>query len=96
MAKTKENPDLKKKRLEVLCAAIDVAIENCGSKSRMLAALNITESYLYALRGGRDDKRPNLRLGMKLQVLTRAQFKLADFCESEIQDINAVAEYLVN
>lgn len=77
---------------EKVNAAFDLAIENCGGKQRMLAALDITESWMYALRNGRP---LTITMALKLQVLTNNTYQLKDLCPEEMQRINAVAEYLI-
>jgi hypothetical protein len=78
---------------ETIKAAFARAADNCGGKPRMLAALNITESWMYS-----SIKRESVVLGtaLRLQVLTKGEFKWQDLCPTEFQEINAVAEYLVN
>lgn len=73
--------------------AFDLAIQNCGGKQRMLAALDITESWMYALRNGRP---LTIAMALKLQVLTRGTYQWKDLCVEEMQKINAVSEYLIN
>lgn len=78
---------------EKVNAAFDKAIENCGGKPRMLAALGITESWMYALRNGRP---MTVTMALKLQVLTNGEFSWKDLCPEELDKINAVAEYIIN
>jgi hypothetical protein len=78
---------------ERIKAAIELASDNCGGKPRLLAALNITESWMYAcMKHGRIP----LILSLKLQVLTNGKYNWYELCPTEHQTINAVAEYLVN
>jgi hypothetical protein len=78
---------------EKIKAAFADAATNCGSKPRLLAALDITESWMYACIANGS---VSLILSLKLQVLTNGKFKWQDLCPTEFQKINAVAEYLVN
>ncbi len=78
---------------EKVNAAFDLAIKNCGSKQRMLAALDITESWMYALRNGRPI---TIEMALKLQVLTKAEYQWKDLCPEQLENINAVSEYLIN
>lgn len=80
-------------RLELVDAAFKLASVNCGSKARMLAALDITESWMHGLRKGAT---MTVTMALKLQVLTNAHYKWQDLCPEEHQKINAVADYLIN
>lgn len=57
----------------------------------MQAAVNSTASWLYTCvnRGN-----VPLELAMKLEVLTKGEFKFQDLCPDKMAEINAVAEYL--
>ena len=78
---------------EKIKAAFDEAATNCGGKPRLLAALNITESWMYSCIS---KGTVSLSMSLKLQVLTNAKFKWQELCPDEFKTINAVAEYLVN
>lgn len=85
--------EVQQKRSAVLFEAFERAAENCGNKGRMLAALGITESWMYALRSGRGSM--TAVLALKLQTLTHGEFKWHDLCPEEYERIQAVTEYLV-
>lgn len=73
--------------------AFEIAAENCGGKPRMLAALNISESWMYTcIKEGK----VALSLGLKLQMLTKQQFKWSELCPDDYNTINAVSAYLIN
>lgn len=89
-----EVPQTETKRKEIIEKAFDLAIANCGGKGRMLVALDITESWMYALRSGRGEM--TVGVALKLQVLTNGEYKWQDLSPKEYEKINAVAEYLIN
>lgn len=71
--------------------ALELAAQNCGGKLRMQAAVDSTASWLYTCtnRGT-----VPLELAMKLEVLTKGEFKFQELCPDKMIEINTVAEYL--
>lgn len=77
---------------QMLKDAFTLAATNCGNKLHMFAALNITVSWYHTCI--RESTVP-LELAMKLEVLTKGEFKYQDLCPDRINDINAVSLYLI-
>jgi hypothetical protein len=86
--KTKELND----HQQLLKDAFALAAKNCGSKPRMLAALDCTVSWYHTcIRLGTVP----LELAMKLEVLTKGEYQFKDMCPDRIEEINAVSQYLI-
>ncbi len=73
-------------------SAFTLAIENCGGKPRVLAALDVSESWMYICI--KKAKLP-IDTALKLQCLTKGEFKWSDLAPDTYQEINAVSEYLI-
>lgn len=82
-----------KETLSKVNETFDIAINNCGGKRRMLAALNISESWMHALRNGRS---LTITMALKLCVLSGSKYRWDELCPEEAEKINAVAEYIVD
>lgn len=72
--------------------AFELAAKNCGGKPRMLAALDISSTWMYECC---KQNKVGLQIGLKLQVLTRAEFKWQQMCPADYEAINKVSEYLI-
>jgi hypothetical protein len=77
---------------KLIAQAFDAAAKACGGKPRMLAALNISESWMYACM-----KKNNVPLitALQLQYLTKLQFRWQDLAPEDHKKITDCSKYVI-
>lgn len=76
-----------------IAQAFQAAIKSCGGKPRMLAALNISESWMHACIN--NDKVP-LELALKLQTATKLKHRWEHLCPEKFEEISNVSTYIID
>lgn len=71
--------------------AFDIAAQNCGGRPQMLAALNISDAWMFMCI---NKNKVSLKLALKLQTLTRNKVGWQELCPEDKEEITAVAKYL--
>lgn len=77
----------------IVAQAFEAAATACGGKPQMLAALNISESWMYSCI---KRNRVELKMALKLQVLTKLEFKWQELCPDEYKEIQSVSKFITN
>lgn len=71
-------------------AAIDACGGGAAGRRKMLFALGITEARMHQCI---KKQKVQIKVALKLQVLTKTRFKWQDLCPNEYREINEVSKF---